>query len=252
MIRKRIHFGIAGVGGLILALGCSDPAGPEACGDGDAIPLEGGSCLVFQDGGLLDVHRAEIEQTVRQTITAVRALMPLDEVSIRILAGTATVIPEIGIGGRAFGTEDVQIVLNPESPNLEASLPTELFSLIAHELHHTMRQRTVGYGADLLGAMISEGLADHFSIEVAGVDPPLWSTALSETELEVWKVRAQEEWFNRNYNHDAWFFGAGGEIPRWAGYTIGFQLVEEFLAAHPDQRASTLFDEAAQAFVTGE
>jgi len=213
-----------------------------------AIALEGGSTLVFEDGGRLDGQRARIEQVVRETIAAVRPLLPLDRITVLIRAGTADVIPELGIGGRADGGT-VRVTFDPSSPALARSLDEELFPLLAHEMHHVARSRTVGYGSDLLGAMISEGLADRFSIEVAEIDPPLWSVALSAEEIETWSVRAQSEWFNTRYDHSAWFFGVSPPIPRWAGYTIGFELTGAFLDENPSLRASGLFAEPATSFI---
>jgi uncharacterized protein YjaZ len=33
--------------------------------------------------------------------------------------------------------------------------------------------------------------------------------------------------------HSQWFFGTG-DMPRWAGYTIGSRWVRDYLAARPD------------------
>ncbi|RMG28790.1 MAG: hypothetical protein D6730_05025, partial [Bacteroidetes bacterium] len=63
-----------------------------------------------------------------------------------------------------------------------------------------------------------------------------------------WTERASEAWNERPYDHNKWFFGAGGEVPRWAGYAIGFELVKNYLAAHPSRKPSTLFDEPATSF----
>jgi uncharacterized protein YjaZ len=31
-----------------------------------------------------------------------------------------------------------------------------------------------------------------------------------------------------------WFFGAGGRRPRWLGYTLGYRIVGDWLAANPN------------------
>lgn len=237
-------------GALLVVAGCSDsPSSPDGPELANAIALEGGSSLVFQDSGQLDPYRARVEQTVRESVAVVRTLIPVDGVTIVISSGTSLVIPEIGIGGRADDTM-VRMMLNPSSPALASSLESaELFALMAHELHHVARFRTVGYGSNLLGALVSEGLADQFSIEVAGIDPPLWSTALSGETLETWSARAREEWFSDDYNHNRWFLGIG-DVPRWAGYAIGFRMTSEFLEANPSRRASDLHDEPASSFVS--
>ena len=51
-------------------------------------------------------------------------------------------------------------------------------------MHHCARWGTVGYGETLLEAMISEGLAEHFDIEVNKTKPTMWATALDKKNLE--------------------------------------------------------------------
>ncbi len=42
----------------------------------------------------------------------------------------------------------------------------------------------------------------------------------------------------RGFGH--WFFGAGGEVPRLAGYTIGYHIVQGYLDRHPGTTAVEL------------
>lgn len=97
--------------------------------------------------------------------------------------------------------------------------------------------------------MISEGLADHFSIEVYGIDPPIWSLALTGTDLEEWMDTASQTWLNTPYDHAAWFLGTSSSVPRWAGYAIGYKIVKDYLEANPGVKPSDLFGEPALSFV---
>lgn len=46
----------------------------------------------------------------------------------------------------------------------------------------------------------------------------------------LWQ-RAQAE-LHQPYDHNAWFFGsADRQLPRWAGYALGYELVQRFFAA---------------------
>jgi hypothetical protein len=234
---------------LLAASACSGPSSSSDTADvSSGIPLAGGSTLVFQDGGQLVAQRGTIEQIVKDTLEVVRSSIPLDGVTILVAAGNANLIPEIGFGGRSdAGT--IWMTFDPSSPLMARSLESELFPLLAHEMHHVARFRTAGNSRNLLEAMVTEGLADRFSVEVAGIDPPLWSSALEGDSLEMWSQRARDEWFNGSYNHDAWFFGAAPPIPRWAGYTIGFDIVGEFLGANPSRRPSDLYAEPGNSFI---
>ncbi len=95
--------------------------------------------------------------------------------------------------------------------------------------------------------MVSEGLADHYALELFGQPLPPWVTALSEDEIDLWLERARPELDSAGYSHSVWFFGTGS-VPRWAGYTIGFRLVGDYLAANPGATAASLVNLGADAF----
>jgi uncharacterized protein YjaZ len=250
MLRPRSAFAL--VVAVLGPFGCSTPSGvDQSNANPPAVALEGAASLLFEDGGRLDAHRGTIEAIVKETISKVRALVPssTNGLTIRVLAGTSTVIPEIGMGGFTPSTSEIRLTFDPDSALLPQALPRELFPLLSHELHHVARFRAIGYNSNLLDALIAEGLADQFAIEVAGIDPPLWSVALTGEELDLWYARAREHWLDNPWNHDAWFFGADPDIPRWAGYSIGFEMTGRFLKAHPDGLPSQLYGEPSRSFI---
>jgi len=230
---------------LALAAGaCSSPTAP---GDvSETVALEDGSLLVWGDGGRLSEWREPIEEGVRRSLE-VAAPLRVDHVRIEVEAGLQYSIPEIGFGGRADPGR-VRLSFDPASPALPRSLETELVPLLAHELHHDSRLRRVGYAQNLLEAMVLEGLADHFSIQVARPDPPMWARALTMPEVEELLARARPVWLRPGYDHDAWFFGTTREIPRWAGYSLGFEIVRRYLEANPGRLPSDLIGEPASSF----
>lgn len=247
---------IRGARGLIVALtltaGCQSATEEPDCRGDATLPLAHGNCLVFENAAQLGVHRETIERIVPGSMEAIHSLMPIDNVAIIVTADSRRAIRELGIGGSANSLTEIRISVDPNSPFVSASLQFELFPLLAHELHHTMRHRTAGYGSTLFTAMISEGLADHFAMEVAGIDPPIWSEVLVEEDLQFWIDEASPVWSRSPYNHNAWFFGEGGEIPRWTGYSMGFEMVRRFLEANPDRRPSELFSEPGTNFLPGQ
>jgi hypothetical protein len=229
--------------------GCSTVVGPSGCRSEGVVELGGGSCLVWADGGALQPHRSVIAAEVERTLSVVRPLLSVDPLEVRVQAGAVGAIPEIGMGGRAVKGETVLFTVNPHFPALDAALASNLLPVLAHELHHIARQQTVGYGADLLGAMVSEGLADRFSVQVTGGEPPIWTTTLTDAEVEEWLERARPHWFDAPYDHDAWFFGVGSDAPRWTGYAVGWEIVGRFLTAHPHRQPSDLVAEPSRSFV---
>lgn len=216
----------------------------------DAIALPGGSTLLFEGMALTSEQRPQIEQVVRDAVVEARRVISLDRITIIVRHGTVGgVVPQLGFGGRADnGT--VVMTIDVDSPAWPESLGTEFFRVLAHELHHVARFRAVGFNNNLLKAMVTEGLADQFMVQLSGGDPPIWATALVGEELESWLVHAQDEWLERTFDRAAWFnVGVPSPIPEWAGYAVGFELTRRFLAANPSQRASTLVGEPATSFI---
>ena len=87
-----------------------------------------------------------------------------------------------------------------------------------------------GYWITLAEALVTEGLADHFAAEAFPDTPPQpWDHALSaEQEAELWQKAQPILDVPRGYNHRAWFLG-DGDLPRWAGYTLGYRIAEAYL-----------------------
>ena len=216
---------------------------------GSKIDLGFNSYLYFEDNNSFESQKNIIEAAVKETVSLVNAKIPTENINIRIRVSSLNVIPEIGIGGFNPNANDIILSLDPNFPDINQSIATELGPIIAHEIHHAKRRRSVGYGSSLLQAMITEGLADSFSIEIFGIDPPIWSTALSSSELDNWIETASAEWHETSYDHDKWFFGISAEIPRWTGYSIGFKLVQDYLAQNPLRKPSGIVNEPASSFV---
>jgi len=233
---------------LFLTLSCSadDVSSKDK---NNTIKLEYNSLLIFEHQGELDTKKNAIASVARETLQLVNAKMSVDNIKIKVKNNPGNTIPEIGIGGFNPNQYEVLISVDLGFNNLDQSISTVLGPTLAHEIHHLKRRRSVGYGDTLLEACITEGLADHFSMEVFGIDPPMWSTALSESELEHWIDEAKMVWNNSAYNHFNWFYGATPEIPRWTGYAIGYKLVNDYLSQNPEAKPSTLHDETANSFI---
>lgn len=59
-----------------------------------------------------------------------------------------------------------------------------------------------------------------------------WSNAISDKAMSSIADRLAETQHKKNTptRHRAWFFGTG-QLPRWAGYTQGYQIVSDFIEA---------------------
>ena len=174
----------------------------------------------------------DLEGLVEASASKVLRLLPrTGRVRIVVERDLRRTIPGLGVGGFADpATGDVSVWIGgrPRS-SLREALETWIPATLAHELNNASRIRIgPGYGDTLGEALVTEGLADHFAEEAFPDTPPTpWANALSkEQERAVWRRAEQQLW--EPYSHPTWFFG-GGDLPQWAGYTLGFGIVAAYL-----------------------
>ncbi len=234
-------------GVMIVCAGCSKSNDFQACGSTAVISFADNVCLSVEHDQLSDLHRDLIEEKATSGLKSIKSLMPVNDLKIRIVNDPFLVIPEIGMGGYNPDPNEVILSIKADFPELDNTLELHFIAQLAHEIHHAKRRRSVGYGNTLIQAVVSEGLADHFSIEVSGISPPPWSVALSGDVLQNWIDEASNSW-NQPYNHSDWFVGTNPDIPRWTGYSIGFELVRNYLSENPDRMPSNLHNEPASSF----
>ena len=196
----------------------------------------------------VDSLRPLIIDRIKLAVTEISRIIDFKDVEFRVMVFPERTLPSKGMSGAAPNTGQIYILLNPEHPRLHKSLDEELVATLAHEYHHTLRHRTVGYGSTLFEAIVSEGLADHFTVEVTGDDPP-WATPFAEEDLAYWRAEAEKVWFNHEYDHQAWFIGLNSDIPRGTGYALGRRIILEFLTKHTEESPSTLYTSAAEEFL---
>lgn len=199
-------------------------------------------------------YASELKSLARSAVAAAQKLLPIKNVDIVFYDNPPATFTEDelgGIGGFTPNAHALFISLNPRHPRFKNSLKNELFFTLIHELHHTVRWQKQVAEDSLLEAMVFEGLADHFAMEVTGrKTPTIYSNALTSTQKKIFLEKASHEWDKPTYEHRAWFFGSTPkEIPRWTGYTLGFDLVTAYLEKHPGCLPSTLVSADASLFV---
>lgn len=203
--------------------------------------------LHFLDArGQLSELRGWLADSLKTAFDTSAALLPLNDTDVVVAAGKG-VIPEKGHGGYAPEPGVIYVTVDPDHADLRMNAGRSLERMLAHELHHSSRWDDPGYGHTLGQALVSEGLAGHFEQEAFGGEPELWES-LPVSILRSHIARAQKEWASVEYGHEAWFFGSP-ELPRWLGYSMGYQLVARYLAEHPQARASGLVSVDAEIFL---
>ena len=192
---------------------------------------------------------ASIQRELQSALPRVTSLLPIGQVDVVVaFAFPQWVIPEYGLMGWSHGKGRITIAIDPSSPHIDEPQRAErLLGLLAHELHHVMRMRGPGYGRTLGEALVSEGLAQRFEVE-AGAPPPLYAVSLDAAALTRAGARAREQIDSVDYDHNAWFAGRPGDPawPPYAGYSLGFALVGDWLARNDTSAAAAATVPAAQ------
>jgi uncharacterized protein YjaZ len=165
--------------------------------------------------------------------------LDLGEVQFTLLLGSLRILRESYGAYTGFQQPGMALVMGWPNAIGTPRLPVAS----AHELNHIVRFQFEPWTMNTtLGQyMVAEGLAESFGVEVAGdkalVGP--YSTALAPAQIEELKPRFQAALETagfdemRSYIFGDWaaeqFHYSKLGIPDYAGYTIGYEVVQEFL-----------------------
>jgi hypothetical protein len=200
---------------------------------------------------LADTLSIEILDGIRNILPKIQKLIPADSATIKLEISRVNILPVWGIGSRTFSgyneghqEETVEIYYDPNHPNFRVEF---IMRTLAHELHHVCRVRMPDFKLSILECMVNEGLADHFMLEVLHCEQTPWSKALTQEQIHRYMIQVKplirEKYESWTAELDTWMLYGKPEpdpIPGWTGYSIGWRIVENYLKAHPEARASSL------------
>ena len=202
---------------------------------------------VLDASGNLRAQRDLLRKYARLAVRKVQRKIALDNVDIVIRESER---PELfkdidGIGGYCPNGHFVQVSIDINHPSIRTSLKQTIESTIIHELHHAARIQSgiIMNKGTFLEYLFSEGLADYFAYGLTGVIPK-WIIPLNKEDrirlLDMVKNRSRDNFTDKD--HRDWFVIGSEEqrIPQFAGYTIGFEIVRNYLTDNPDQSAASL------------
>lgn len=197
--------------------------------------------------GDLTAVRSQVLTEVAAARTAISHLIEPPRLDILVQCLPGRVIPEIGMVGHAFRKSLFALTLDPGNPNFSRCLVDgTLQRQIAHEVHHCLRMAGPGYGRTLGEALVTEGLAGQFVTRLFGTPPEPWERAVGRDTLAAHWPDAMVL-ASSDYDHAAWFFGTkDGQYPRWLGYTLGYELVGQWLSSTPGVDGPTLVNVPAR------
>lgn len=143
-----------------------------------------------------------------------------------------------GVNGNTIYTKTIMLEINMKRS--WRSVRHHVERVLCHEMHHIGRWHTVGYGETLAEAVVTEGLAVNYEREKGcPAQPYAWKFTGSAREQILKAFKAERR--RSTYSHYRWFFGSG-DLPGWAGYRLGAELVDEYCrrtGAKPSELVAT-------------
>lgn len=133
----------------------------------------------------------------------------------------------------------IEIALTPDRFD-----PEHFTRALVRQIAHLVRWEGPGYGRSLGEAVVSEGLAGHFVLQVLGGQPD----SIDAVRPAQGTLRqAMNEWARRDYDHARWFQGKG-DLRKGTGNSLGHRLIGEYISQNPDNSAASLAHAPAEPF----
>jgi uncharacterized protein YjaZ len=156
------------------------------------------------------------------------------------------VIPEDGISGKTYRSDLIIIVINKE-----IGFSQDFFyETLCHELAHSLRwQKVDEHSATLFDEIIFEGLAilleektmaendilntQYFLKEIQSTDQAMIDKIILKLDKSL---------NGDGYDYNKIFISGDDELPRWAGYRLGYYLVKKYLKDNNTDIFKAVFD----------
>ncbi len=185
----------------------------------------------------------EIAEAVK---AAASELIPVGEVRFALNKRPASLFRSVGAGGSCFSKEIVSLDVDPMLDLMEEKNRRLIRYTVAHELHHAARWRSKGCGRSLGEALVFEGLADHFARQMEPLVIMPWTRPMRPFSRSLCRLQLFPVLRTPVFNRNTWFYrgSAWRGIPRWAGYSLGYEIVGDYLVGS-GQKASDCHDTAA-------
>jgi uncharacterized protein YjaZ len=170
--------------------------------------------------GTLSPLLPSITKAFEQSTEVAIKELGLKEIDVLVFDFPQDTIKELGIGGRTFNKNLIYININPDFGKIEYQ---EILATMYHEYHHAARFASVGYGATLLESLFSEGLACLYEKEKTGRTPIYVKSKVTEQTIEL----ISKDINSVSYNHTEIFVSGNNNIPKWFGYSYGYNLAKK-------------------------
>jgi uncharacterized protein YjaZ len=178
------------------------------------------------------LDRSNLPAIIEQAVSQVSRTLPAPPLTICVFA--APLVPPLtyldGVGGVSRGQGQIQVFVHPI-----ASASAKLPYTVAHEYHHEAGRLLAPFDGSPIANVIREGKADVFARLQYPSAPPIGHTALLADGEHKADIAALRE-YERNpgsFVFAEFMFGLRPDLPRWAGYRLGYAMVQSYVKARP-------------------
>lgn len=182
------------------------------------------------------LRAAAIEPVVRAALQASAAALPGPPVTVCIMAGDSSwsyLRDMHGVGGFTAGAGKIWLTVLPMGDWRDW-----VAYCTAHEYHHSAWTALHGRNdpiEDMADYLVFEGRADSFARLIEPQRRPPWIEALTpRQEQAAWAITRRHLRATSPELLLGLMFGGAEGTPKWSGYTLGFRIVQGFLALQPD------------------
>jgi len=212
--------------------------------------------IKVQNTAELIPYTVRIEGIIKSVLKEIEDKLSLDNLQVVVKeANHQDDLKDIGgVGGYCPSEKLIELSVDVNHPMFQKLWGQLVRRSLLHELHHAARrQAVIATGeSSFLECLFSEGLADHFVYDLTNIKP-VWVIDL-EPEIMAELLEKAKEIFNQPVTdkfYDDWFIEGSKElnIPRWAGYALGYKLVNDYLSQHPDSSAASLVSVSALSLI---
>lgn len=188
--------------------------------------------LLTEANGNLSNEKSMIFEAVRQVEEYVFPKLSIDwDIDLLVTNRLRDIlIPEDGVGGRTRASDFIEFAVDEKK-----ATKALISEMLVHELCHAARWgKNNEWINSLFDGVISEGIATYFEAEYAKnreEKTTFIKTIIKRTdkENEIILTELRPRLNSNSYNYTEIFFDGNERLPRWAGYSLGYYLVKEYL-----------------------
>jgi uncharacterized protein YjaZ len=182
----------------------------------------------------LKKHLPFIKKITTPAINKISDVLPFKQPVDIVVYRYKTADKNFAISGYTPTGNMVHIYADPSHAGFEKLVRQQLPKTLAHELHHACRWQGPGFGETLKEVLITEGLASRFEQEVFGGLPADFYIKFSDKEIKRLWLKAKRELKSNKFSYQDWFFGNKKQnIPKHAGYALGYWIMGKITADKP-------------------